>query len=337
MKSLYHPLKIGNATVPGNIFLAPLAGYTDRAFRSVCVEMGADLTYTEMVSCEALVRGSEKTESLLVKAEAEEYYAVQLFSGNARTAGEAVKQVNKHKPLIIDLNCGCPVPKIIKSGAGSALMRDPDNMAEIVRAMKDNTDIPVTVKIRTGWDANSLNYLEVAEKAFKAGADLVCMHARTRSQAYGGTADWTHLKKLKESLGDFPVLGSGDMFTPEAVKTVMEETGIDGVMLARGAIGNPFLFREIRHFLQTGETLSPPPPAEKMDIAFRQLKLAVHYKDEKVAVNEMKKQMCAYTKGLPGSSEIRNKMVHSESFKNYEEIFREYMEMLQDRRDHREY
>ncbi|OQY32826.1 MAG: tRNA dihydrouridine synthase DusB [Spirochaetaceae bacterium 4572_59] len=337
MKSLYRPLKIGNAVVKGNIFLAPLAGYTDRAFRSVCTLMGADLAYTEMVSCEALIRNSEKTEGLLAKADAEEYYAVQVFSGNAQTAGEAVKKVNKHKPLIIDLNCGCPVPKIIKSGAGSALMQNPEKVAEIIRAMKDNTDIPVTVKIRTGWDANSLNYLEVAEKAVEAGAALVCMHCRTRSQAYGGTADWSHLKKLKEALGDLPVLGSGDMFSAKAVKQVMEESGIDGVMLARGAIGNPFLFREIRHYLQTGGLLPPPSPAEKMDIAFQQLKLSVKYKDEKTAVNEMKKQMCAYTKGLPGSSEIRNKMVHSDSFQTYEAIFEEYMKMLQTRRDYIEF
>ena len=334
MSSLYHPLKIDNTVVGGNIFLAPLAGYTDRAFRSVCVEMGADLTYTEMVSCEALVRNSKKTEGLLKKAEAEEQYAVQVFAGCPATAAEAVKKVNAYRPVLIDLNCGCPVPKIIKSGAGSALMKDPDKVEEIVRAMKDNTDLPVTVKIRTGWDALSLNYLEVAEKAVRAGASLVCMHARTRSQGYGGTADWQHLKELKSRMGDLPVLGSGDMFTPEAVKKVMEDTGIDGVMLARGAIGNPFLFRQIRSYLQSGIAPQAPSPTEKMRIAFRQLQLAVEYKDEQTAVNEMKKQMCAYTKGLPGSSEIRNQMVHSDSFETYERIFREYLEMLQTRRDY---
>ncbi len=334
MSSLHHPIKIESVSVPGNIFMAPLAGYTDRAFRSVCFEMGADLTYTEMVSCEALVRNSEKTEGLLEKADSEEYYAVQVFAGSPETAGAAVRKVNPYKPLVIDLNCGCPVPKIIKSGAGSALMRDTDNLAAIVRAMKDNTDIPVTVKIRTGWDANTLNFLEAAEKAVRAGAAMVCMHARTRSQGYGGTADWNHLKKLKDAMGDLPVLGSGDMFSPEAVKQVLEETGIDGVMLARGVIGNPFLFREIKHYLQTGEILPPPTPAEKMNTAFRQLKLAVGYKNETTAVNEMKKQMCAYTKGLPGSSEIRNKMVHSDSFDSYQKVFREYMGMLKSRRDY---
>jgi len=326
--SLYHPLKIGTAEVPGNIFLAPLAGYTDRAFRSVCVDMGADLTYTEMVSCEALVRGSEKTGDLLEQADNEERYAVQLFSGNAATAAEAVRMVHPRRPVLIDLNCGCPVPKIIKSGAGSALMKSPDTIADIVRAMKDNTDIPVTVKIRTGWDAHSLNYMEAAEKAVRAGAALVTMHARTRSQGYGGTAAWEHLKHLKEELGEIPVLGSGDLFKPDDIRRMLEETGIDGVMLARGAIGNPFLFRETRTYLQTGTLLPPPAPEEKMEVAFRQLKLAVGYKDERTAVNEMKKQMCAYTKGLPGSSEIRNRMVHSESYDDYERIFRDYMEHL---------
>ncbi|MDA3956407.1 tRNA dihydrouridine synthase DusB [Oceanispirochaeta sp.] len=324
---LYKPLRLDkNVEVEGNIFAAPLAGYTDRAFRTVCTEQGADLCYTEMVSCEALVRGSGKTEDLLQKSEAEKIYAVQIFSGTASAAGEAVGMVSRFKPILIDLNCGCPVPKIIKSGAGSDLMRHPDRIAEIVRAMKDNTDIPITVKIRTGWDALSLNYLEAAERAVKAGASLVTMHARTKSQAYGGSADWSHLKKLKEVLGNIPVVGSGDLFTPEAVEAMLQQTGIDGVMLARGVIGNPFLFRETRHYLLTGEILPGPSPYEKMEMAFRQLSLAVHYKDERTAVNEMKKQLCAYTKGLPGSSEIRNKMVHSEDFETYKKIFREYLE-----------
>ncbi len=323
---LYKALNLGTARTGGNLFAAPLAGYTDRAFRTVCVENGADLCYTEMVSCEALTRGNEKTDELLRQAEAEKVYAVQLFSGTPEAAASAVPLAAAHKPLLIDLNCGCPVPKIIKSGAGSDLMRNPDRVAAIVRAMKDNTDIPVTVKIRTGWDAQSHNYLTVAEKAVEAGACAVTMHARTRSQGYGGSADWSHLKILKEALGDIPVLGSGDLFSARAVKDVLEQTGIDGVMLARGIIGNPFLFREARHYLLTGEELPPPSPRERLETAFRQLELAVRYKDERTAVNEMKKQLCAYTKGLPGSSEARNRMVHSESFADYKAIFREYLE-----------
>lgn len=329
--SLYRPLQIENLKLEGNLFAAPLAGYTDRAFRTVCIENGADLCYTEMVSCEALVRGNEKTEELLKQADAEKIYAVQIFSGTAAAAGEAVKMVAERKPVLIDLNCGCPVPKIIKSGAGSDLMRNPDRVYDIVRAMKDNTDIPITVKIRTGWDAQSLNYLDVAEKAVKAGAAVVTMHARTKKQAYGGTADWSHLSRLKKELGDLPVLGSGDLFTAENIRDMLEETGIDGVMLARGVIGNPFLFREAKHLLTTSEIMPPPTPLEKMQTAFRQLELAVHYKDERTAVNEMKKQLCAYTKGLPGSSEARNRMVHSESFETYKKIFSEYLGSFQDR------
>jgi nifR3 family TIM-barrel protein len=257
---LYKSLKIGNNEIEGNLFAAPLAGYTDRAFRTVCVEMGANLCYTEMVSCEALVRGSIKTRDLMERAEGEKIYAVQIFTGTSETAAETVKMVSLLKPVLIDLNCGCPVPKIIKSGAGSDLMRNPQKIGEIVRAMKDNTDIPITVKIRTGWDAQSLNYLEAAEQAVNAGASLVTMHARTKKQAYGGKADWSHLKLLKESLGEIPVVGSGDLFSAESVKEMLEQTGIDGVMLARGAIGNPFLFRETKHYLLTGEMLPPPTP-----------------------------------------------------------------------------
>ena len=178
-----------------------------------------------------------------------------------------------------------------------------------------------------------MNYLEVAEKAVKAGARLVCMHARTRSQAYGGTAAWEHLKTLKENLGNIPVLGSGDLFTPQAVEKMLKETGIDGVMIARGAIGNPFIFREIHALLETGEIQPPPTPYEKMDTAFHQLALAVNYKNETIAVKEMKKQMCAYTKGLPGSSEIRNRLVQSDSYEEYKGIFNDYIETLKERRD----
>ncbi len=323
---LYHPLKAGDFYTEGNLFAAPLAGYTDRAFRTICTEMGADLCYTEMVSCEALVRGNKRTEALLEKAPAEKHYAVQLFSGNPVSAGKAAAFVQeRYNPLLIDLNCGCPVPKIIKSGAGSDLMRHPRRLGEIVRAIKENCSCPVSVKIRTGWDAQSLNFPGVAEEAVKAGASLLCMHARSRSQGYSGQADWTKLKELKRAVGDIPLLGSGDLFSPEAVKAMLEETGIDGVMLARGVIGYPFLFRETKYYLQTGKKLPPPSGKEKLSTAFRQLTLAVQFRGEEVAVKEMKKQLCAYTRGLPGSSEIRNRLIHAQGMEEYKRIFEDVL------------
>ncbi len=326
---LYHPLQVRGRYIKGNILAAPLAGYTDRAFRTLCTEKGANLSYTEMVSCEALIRDNDRTLELLQQAEAEENYAIQLFCGEPSTAAEAVRRIIPYNPLLIDLNCACPVPKIIKSGAGSQLLRVPQKLKDIVQAMTDSTDIPITIKIRLGWDYQDLRYKEVAEKAIEGGASMITLHGRTRSQGYGGKANWEYIKDLKKHLGDFPVIGSGDLFTPQDVKNLLESTGADGVMLARGVIGNPFLFGETRHFLQTGELLPSPSPQERMQVAFKQLKLSVHYKGEKTAIKEMRKHMTAYTKGLKGSSEIRKQITRAESFGEYQELIQGYLHFLE--------
>ncbi|MEA1911362.1 MAG: tRNA-dihydrouridine synthase, partial [Spirochaetota bacterium] len=231
---LFHPINIGNVLIPGNLFLAPLAGFTDKAFRSICIDLGASFTYTEMVSAEALARNSEKTRKLMERAENERLLGIQIFLPNADTAKRSVPELLKANPTIIDINCGCPVPKVVKNGAGSALLRTPEVIEEIVKTITGETDIPVTVKFRTGWDLNSINYLQFAEAAVRGGASLLTIHGRTRSQGYSGTADWESIKNLKTNF-DVPVIGSGNIFSAEDAKRMLELTGADGVLFARGA------------------------------------------------------------------------------------------------------
>jgi len=323
---LYKPVKIGKLEVPGNLFLAPLAGYTDRAFRRISREMGADFTYTEMISSEAVVRGNDKTLELAERAPNEEIYGIQIFSGNADSAAGSLEKLLPFKPSLIDLNCGCPVPKIIKSGAGSALMQTPGRIREIVKALTSMTDVPVTVKIRSGWTSDTINYLEAAEMALEGGASLISIHPRTRAQAYSGKSDWSCITKLKETF-EVPVIGSGDLYTGSDAKRMLEETGCDGVMFARGAIGNPFVFSEARAVLN-GDNWPELTEQERVKAAFSHFDYAVEYTGEERAVKEMRKHLCAYTKGIQGGSAFRNKIVHGTSVHEYKEMFAEFLAEL---------
>jgi len=326
-KSLFHSVKIKNLEVPGNIFLAPLAGFTDRAFRRICIEKGASFTYTEMISSEAVVRGNEKTLTLAERAPNEAVYGIQIFSGNAASAAGSLEKLLPFKPDLIDLNCGCPVPKIIKSGAGSALMQTPEKIREIVKALTETSDLPITVKIRSGWTSDTLNYLKAAEMALEGGASLISIHPRTRSQFYSGKADWNCIRILKEEF-DVPVMGSGDLYTGEDARRMIEETGCDSVMFARGAIGNPFVFEDAKAALSGDENYRSPTEEEKVHTAFRQLGFAMEYIGEEKAVKEMRKHLCAYTKGITGGSAFRNKIVHGNSFEEYKIMFDEFLELL---------
>lgn len=289
-------------------FLAPVAGYSDAAYRSVCYELGAALCYTEMVSSEALVRHHPKTSLLLQRAEAEKHYAIQLFGAKPEVLAQAAAMVSAYRPLVIDLNCGCPVPKIVKSGAGSALLKTPEKIAAIVRAMREATDIPITVKIRKGWDEASVNFLEAADAAVGAGAAAVTLHGRTRAQGYSGKADWTAIAELSRHLA-VPVFGSGDVFSPEAALAMLAETGCSGVMFARGAMGNPFVFARTVALWQ-GRPLPVYTNAEIAEVARRHLERSVQFLGEKTACVEFRKQFCAYTRGRPRGAALREQAVH---------------------------
>ena len=338
--NLYHPVTIGSLSLPGNLFLAPVAGYSDRAFRSVCVEGGADFGYTEMVSAEALTRGSEKTAQLMLRAPNEKAYAVQLFGGTPEVVSAAAKIVlERTNAECIDINAGCPVPKIIKTGAGSSLTRDPDRLYTLVKAVVEavNTydgprlpypdgtvpscSVPVTVKIRSGWDAQHLTWKEAAQAALEAGAAAITIHARTRAQGYEGKSDWNILRQLVEyTAGTVPVFGSGDAFSPEDAESMLKQTGCSAVMFARGAMGHPFIFRQTRQLLETGR-YDEISVKDRIQAGFHEMSLLIQDKGEGTACREMRKRFCAYSKGLSGGADLRRQIISAETAEEYHRIF----------------
>ena len=320
--SLYRPVAVGGAVIPGNVFLAPVAGYSDAAFRSVCFSLGADLCYTEMVSSEALTRGHPKTGLLLDRDEGETRYAIQLFGSRPETLAAAALVAAERKPLLIDLNCGCPVPKVVRSGAGSALMKDPMLIRDIVAAMTAALGAggpPVTAKIRSGWDEGSVNYREAADAAVEGGAAAVTLHARTRAQGYAGRADWAQIADLASRLA-VPVFGSGDVSTPAEAARMAADTGCAGVMIARGAMGDPFIFRAAKAAME-GRPAEAVPAGERVDAARRHLSAAVRFLGERTACVEFRKQFCSYTRGSPGGAELRAAGVKAASVGDFEALF----------------
>ena len=333
---LYHPVKIGNVELKGNLFLAPVAGYSDAAFRSVCIENGACFTYTEMVSAEALVRKNLKTEILMRRAINEKAYSVQIFGGEPEIMAEAANIVlEKTHCEVIDINCGCPVPKIIKTGAGSALTRDPDRLFKVTEAVVKAADgTPVTVKIRSGWESKQMTWRAAAEAALAAGVSAITIHPRTRAQGYEGHSDWNIMKELvelvrgweaREGAGRYvPVFGSGDLFKPEDAKAMLEQTGADAVMFARGAMGNPFIFRDATDLLTKG-SYEPVPPEERVKTGFAELERLVAETSEQHACLEMRKRFAAYSKGISGGAALRARIVHAASVQDYKDIFSQFI------------
>ena len=324
MSDLYHSVNIGNIHLKGNLFLAPVAGYSDVAFRSVCIENGACFTYTEMVSAEALVRKNLKTETLMRRACNESAYAVQIFGGEPDVMAEAAQIVlEKTHCECIDINCGCPVPKIIKTGAGSALTRDPDRLYKVVSAVVGalRQAIPVTVKIRSGWEQKLITWREAAQAALEAGASAITIHPRTKAQGYEGHSDWNIMRQLVEMVaGRVPVFGSGDLFKPEDARAMLEQTGVDAVMFARGAMGNPFIFRDTTSLLTTG-SYEPLPATVRIQTGFAELERLAAETNEQHACLEMRKRFHAYSKGIPNGGPIRNAIVHASTIEEYHKIF----------------
>ena len=340
MKPLYHPVKIGNIELKGNLFLAPVAGYSDAAFRSVCIENGACFTYTEMVSAEALVRKNLKTEILMRRAYNEKAYSVQIFGGEPDIMAEAAHIVlEKTHCEVIDINCGCPVPKIIKTGAGSALTRDPDRLYKVVEAVvKAAGGVPVTVKIRSGWESKQMTWREAAQAALDAGVSAITIHPRTRAQGYEGHSDWGIMKELVEMVREreraagadssgavhIPVFGSGDLFKPEDARAMLEQTGADAVMFARGAMGNPFIFRDATDLLIKG-SYEPVPAEERVKTGFAELERLVAETSEQHACLEMRKRFAAYSKGISGGAALRARIVHAATVSDYKDIFAQFI------------
>lgn len=329
-KELYRPVTIGSLTLPGNIFLAPVAGYSDRSFRSICVDWGAAFTYTEMVSSEAYIRNSAKTEKLVTRTHNEQQYAVQIFGANPDfMAGTAVRIIERYHPECIDINAGCPMPKITKTGAGSALMRNPEKLYTVVKAIKDaieriGSSVPVTVKIRSGWSQTELTWKEAAAAAVEAGAAALTIHPRTCVQCYNGAADWDILAQLVRMMrGRVPVFGSGDLFSPQAAQAMLASTECAGVMFARGAMGNPFIFRQTRELLQTG-AYSEITPTDKIRTAKQELALLCEEVGEQTACREMRKRFAAYTKGIAGGAKLREQLVRAGSVQDYESILEDF-------------
>src|SRR5574344_193077 len=322
---LYHGVKIGSLDLGGNVFLAPVAGDSDGACRTVCIEHGASFTYTEMVSAEALVRGNGKTATLMNRADNEKAYAVQIFGGEPETMAHAAEIVlEKAKCDCIDINCGCPVPKIVKTGAGSSLTRNPAQLYAVVHAvvLAVGGKVPVTVKIRSGWDDKTITWKEAADAAISAGVSAITMHPRTRAQGYEGKSDWTLLKAFAGRVnGRIPVFGSGDLFKPEDAAAMITQTGVQAVMFARGAMGNPFIFTETRQLLETGR-YDEITNAERIRTGFRELELLIADRGEENACKDMRKRFCAYTKGIHGGAELRMKLVHASTAQDYRKILR---------------
>ena len=327
--TLYRPVKIASLELPGNLFLAPVSGYTDRAFRSICSEYGADFTFTELASSEALTRGGKVSLNIISRGENEKSYAIQLFGHDPDTMYRAALTLAPFLPEAVDINSGCPVPKVVKTGAGSALMKEPALLGRIVGAVVRAANealggVPVTVKMRSGWDSQRINYRECARIAAEEGAAMVTLHPRTKAQGYEGKSDWSHIADLVTRLR-IPVTGSGDLYSPEDAERMLRETGCAAIMFARGAEGNPFIFPATRSLLATGAWESTS-FGERITVALRHLELLCAYIGERAACREMRKAFCAYTKGPPGakgepgSAALRNRLVRAETVSDYRAI-----------------
>ena len=306
-------LTIGNVVIDGKFALAPMAGVTDIAFRTICREQGAALTYTEMVSAKALVYQDSKTRTLLQMREDEHPSAVQLFGSDPAVMAEAApKALELSGADIIDINMGCPVGKIAGNGEGSALMRDPERAARIIEAVVNSVSVPVTVKIRKGWDKGNVNAVAFAQMAEQAGATAIAVHGRTKTQMYAGVADWDIITAVKQAVS-IPVLANGDVFSGKDAEHILRYTGADMAMIARGTFGNPWIFSQANAVLR-GEPEPPLPPlAVRVDTAIRQFEMAAEYKSEKIACLEARRHFAWYLKGVPHSGYFKNLVVHIET------------------------
>lgn len=320
-------LKLKNITIEGNLILAPMAGVTDLPFRLLCKEQGADFIYTEMVSAKGILYNNKNTESLLVVKEEERPVALQLFGADPVIMSEMAKRIEDKDFDVLDINMGCPVPKVVNNGEGSALMKDPRLAGEIIYKISRAIKKPVTVKIRKGFHALDANAVEMAKIAEESGAAAVAVHGRTREQYYSGKADWDIIKQVKEAV-KIPVIGNGDIFTPQDAKEILNYTGCDGIMLARGAKGNPWIFRQIKTYLNTGTIEGRPNIEEVIQMIVRHAALQIQFKGEFTGIREMRKHVDWYTVGYPKSSKLRKQVNEVENLAALESLLEKYKSSL---------
>ena len=315
-------LRIGNTILENNVILAPMAGVTDLPFRLLCREQGCGMAVTEMVSAKAILYHNKNTNELLAVDSQEGPVSVQLFGSDPEIMAEIAVRLEEGPYACIDVNMGCPVPKIVNNGEGSSLMRNPKLAEKILSAMVRAVKKPVTVKFRKGFNEDCVNAVEFAKMAESCGVSMVAVHGRTREQYYSGKADWNIIRQVKAAV-KIPVIGNGDIFTPEDAGRMIEETGCDGVMVARGAKGNPWIFKRINRYLETGEVMPNPGMEEIRDMILRHGKMLAEYKGELTAMREMRGHMAWYTKGMPGSAALRNAINQVETFEGLAALIEE--------------
>ena len=312
-------LKIGNIELENRYILGPMAGVTDLPFRLLCKEQGAGLLCMEMVSAKAIYYNNRNTESLLEIHPDETPVSLQLFGSDPKIMSEMAKRIEERPFAILDVNMGCPVPKVVRNGEGSALMKEPKLVYEIVSALVKAIDKPVTVKIRKGFDDDHVNAVEIAKIIEEAGAAAVAVHGRTREQYYSGKVDWDIIRQVKEAVS-IPVIGNGDVTSPQKADVLVRQTGCDGIMIARGAEGNPWIFSEMIHWEETGELPSRPDKDEIREMMLKHARLQLKYKGEFCGIREMRKHVAWYTKGLKGAARLREKVNAVESLEELENL-----------------
>ena len=318
-------LKIGDVELQNNIILAPMAGLTDLPFRLICEKYNPGLVVTEMVSSKALFYNDSKTKELLKMDGEKRPVSAQIFGSDVESMAYAAKYVSKIAD-IVDINMGCPAPKVVKNGDGSRLLLDLDKVYEIVKAVVDNSSVPVTVKIRKGWDNEHIVAVDAAKAIESAGASAIAIHGRTRSEYYTGVADWDIIKRVKESV-NIPVIGNGDIKSPEDAKRIFEQTNCDGIMIGRATLGKPWILEQIRTYLEDG-TIRKIPNTEILETILNHINLEVKEKGEYTGVREMRKHICYYLKGLPGASLVRDKINHLDSKEEVEKELMDYFHII---------
>ena len=319
--------EVGNIKIKNKVVFAPMAGVSNISFRTIIKEMGAGLIYSEMISTMGIKYGSQKTIDLINFNETERPISIQIFGNDIDSFIKAAKYIeDNYHPDIIDINMGCPVPKIaLKSQAGSALLKNPDKIYEIVKQVVENTNTPISVKIRSGWDENSINAVEVAQKIEQAGASLIAIHARTRSQGYSGKANWDIIKQVKENVS-IPVIGNGDIKTIYDAKKMLDETKCDAIMIGRATLGNPWFIKECVEYIENNKIIDPPTNTEKIDMIEHHYELLKKYTSEKQALLEIRMHALWYIKGLPNIKEYKNKITSCKTEQEFKNLLNEIRE-----------